>query len=66
MGINVEDVRIDHATGHRLGSLDILVLPDRVQDLVAGLSARGWRLPDHAEADATGSVAPQDSGPADG
>ena len=66
LGINVEDVRIDHATGHRLGSLDIMVLPDRVQDLVAGLSARGWRLPDQAETDATGPVAPHDSGPADG
>ncbi len=51
LGVNVEDVRIDHATGHRLGSLDIMVLPDREQDLVLGLQQRGWRLPEHPEAD---------------
>ena len=49
--MNVEDVRIDHATGHRLGSLDIMVLPDREQDLVVGLQQRGWRLPEHPEPD---------------
>ncbi|WP_291794716.1 prephenate dehydrogenase [Brevibacterium sp.] len=49
LGINIEDVRIDHATGRRLGSLDLFVLPAHVQDLVDGLLARGWRLPDHAE-----------------
>lgn len=59
LGINIEDVRIDHATGHRLGSLDIMVLPDRVQDLVTGLSERGWRLPDHAEQDGPAAAAPQ-------
>lgn len=51
LGVNVEDVRIDHATGHRLGSLDIMVLPGREQELVAGLQRRGWRLPEHPESD---------------
>ena len=66
LGINIEDVRIDHATGHRLGSLDIMVLPDRVQDLVTGLSERGWRLPDHAEQEAPAPAAPHAGPPADG
>lgn len=51
LDINIEDLRIDHATGHRLGSADLMVLPDREQELVAGLAARGWRLPEHPEAE---------------
>ncbi|GAA4508301.1 prephenate dehydrogenase [Brevibacterium yomogidense] len=51
LDINIEDVRIDHATGHRLGSTDLMVLPDRVQDLVVGLGRRGWRLPEHPDAE---------------
>ncbi|WP_084500219.1 prephenate dehydrogenase [Brevibacterium album] len=61
LGINIEDVRIDHATGRRLGSLDLFVLPAHAQDLVTGLLARGWRLPEHAEAELPGPTTEPDT-----
>lgn len=66
LDINIEDVRIDHATGHRLGSTDLMVLPDRVQDLVVGLSRRGWRLPEHADVEGEDTSEPPVDGSASG
>lgn len=48
LGVNVEDVRIDHAAGQRLGSVDVLVVPAVRAELETGLAARGWRLPEAA------------------
>ncbi len=52
LGINVEDIRMDHATGVKLGSVDVAVLPARALELVHGLSARGWWVPETAGAQA--------------
>lgn len=46
LGINVEDVRMDHAPGIMLGSVDISVLPAQAHALVEGLTARGWWVPE--------------------
>ncbi|WP_349828361.1 prephenate dehydrogenase [Brevibacterium litoralis] len=46
LGINVEDVRMDHAPGIMVGSVDVSVLPGYARDLVEGLTDRGWWLPE--------------------
>lgn len=42
--VNVEDLRLEHASGHRAGMVDISVLPGRRDELVAALSAAGWKV----------------------
>jgi prephenate dehydrogenase len=42
LGINVEDIRLEHATGALLGSTELLVAPADAPRLVAGLRAGGW------------------------
>lgn len=48
LGVNIEDMRMDHATGVKLGSVDVSVLPASEIDLISGLRERGWRLPEAA------------------
>lgn len=48
LGVNVEDIRIDHATGIKLGSVDISVIPSAQVTLTEGLAARGWWVPEAA------------------
>lgn len=48
LGVNVEDVRIDHATGVKLGSVELSVVPAHAHVLIQGLSENGWRLPEQA------------------
>ncbi|GAA4285226.1 prephenate dehydrogenase [Brevibacterium daeguense] len=48
LGVNIEDIRIDHATGIRLGSVDISVIPAAQLTLTEGLLERGWRVPEAA------------------
>lgn len=48
LGVNIEDIRIDHATGVKLGSVELSVVPAHVHVLVQGLSENGWRLPEQA------------------
>lgn len=48
LGVNIEDMRMDHATGVKLGSVDVSVLPASELDLISGLRDRGWRLPEAA------------------
>lgn len=43
-GVNLEDLRIEHAAGRPVGMAAISVLPDREGHLVDALTQRGWRL----------------------
>lgn len=42
--VNVEDLRLEHASGHRVGMVEVSVLPGRRDELVAALSAAGWKV----------------------
>ena len=42
--MNVEDLRLEHASGHRVGMVEISVLPGRRDELVAALTAAGWKV----------------------
>lgn len=48
LGINVEDFRMDHAPGRRLGIVDVSVMPANANELETGLQALGWRIPESA------------------
>jgi prephenate dehydrogenase len=41
-GVNIEDVRIDHEQGRRIGQVEISVVPSMADTLVDALAARGW------------------------
>ncbi|MBI1376179.1 MAG: prephenate dehydrogenase [Frankiales bacterium] len=43
-GVNLEDVRIDHAQGRPTGLVELEVAPERAEALAAGLRGRGWEL----------------------
>ncbi|MFF7332052.1 prephenate dehydrogenase [Streptomyces sp. NPDC090306] len=43
-GVNVEDVRIEHATGQQAGLVQLMVEPKAVPVLTASLRERGWAL----------------------
>ncbi|GAB47601.1 prephenate dehydrogenase [Mobilicoccus pelagius] len=43
-GVNIEDIRMEHAVGRLVGVVDLLVRPDAADPLCAGLLARGWNL----------------------
>ncbi len=43
-GVNIEDVRIEHATGQQAGLVQLMVEPSAVQVLGAALQERGWAL----------------------
>lgn len=45
LGINVEDIRMEHATGIKLGSVEVAVLPAAQAALEEGLAERGWWIP---------------------
>lgn len=44
VGVNVEDVRIEHATGQQAGLVQLMVEPQAAPGLAAGLRERGWSL----------------------
>lgn len=44
-GVNIEDVRLEHAPGLPLGAADLLVQPEAVPVLSEALRANGWQLP---------------------
>lgn len=48
LDVNIEDIRMDHATGVKLGSIELSVIPAHGHILREGLSDRGWRLPEHS------------------
>lgn len=43
-GINLEDVRLDHAEGAQFGVAEITVVPDAVHPLLEALAERGWQV----------------------
>ena len=44
VGVNLEDLRMEHSPRHPMGMAAISVLPDRAEHLENELTARGWRL----------------------
>lgn len=43
-GVNIEDVRIEHATGQQAGYVQLMVEPGAVRPLQAALRERGWSI----------------------
>ncbi|MFF9478875.1 prephenate dehydrogenase [Streptomyces sp. NPDC014733] len=43
-GVNIEDVRIEHATGQQAGFIQLTVEPGAVPQLTAELKERGWSI----------------------
>ena len=41
-GVNIEDIRIDHELGRRVGQVEIAVVATSADTLVGALTARGW------------------------
>ncbi|MFD5225910.1 prephenate dehydrogenase [Microbacterium sp. NPDC058342] len=44
LGVNVEDLRLEHSPGAQFGLADISVAPPALRGAVEGLEARGWRI----------------------
>lgn len=44
VGANIEDVRIEHATGQQAGLVQLMVEPKAAPALIAGLRERGWAI----------------------
>ena len=43
-GVNIEDVRIEHATGQQAGFIQLMVEPQAAPVLTAELRERGWSI----------------------
>ena len=43
-GVNIEDVRIEHATGQQAGLVQLMVEPTAATVLTASLRERGWSI----------------------
>lgn len=43
-GVNIEDIRVDHAPGLPVGLIELYVAPDAEQTLSHALASRGWSL----------------------
>ena len=44
VGVNLEDLRLEHSPGAQLGLAEISVLPEAAPRLTEELAARGWRI----------------------
>jgi prephenate dehydrogenase len=44
-GVNIEDIRLEHAPGLPLGAAELYVQPEAAAALADGLRERGWHLP---------------------
>lgn len=44
IGVNLEDLRLDHSAGVQVGMVELSVLPARRVALVEELTARGWKV----------------------
>jgi prephenate dehydrogenase len=44
IGVNVEDLRLDHSSGQNVGMVELSVLPNRHDLLIEALNDRGWRV----------------------
>ena len=40
----MEDLRLEHASGHRAGMVDVSVLPGCKDELVSALADAGWKV----------------------
>ena len=44
IGVNVEDLRLDHSSGQNVGMVELSVLPNKHDQLIEALNDRGWRV----------------------
>jgi len=44
VGVNLEDLRLEHSPGAQIGLAEISILPEAVTRLTSELAARGWRI----------------------
>lgn len=44
LGINLEDMRLEHAEGAQMGMVEFSVLPEVAEKLMTDLEERGWRV----------------------
>ncbi|QYF75321.1 prephenate dehydrogenase [Cryobacterium sp. PAMC25264] len=44
VGVNLEDLRLEHSPGAQIGLAEISILPEAVSRLTSELAARGWRI----------------------
>jgi prephenate dehydrogenase len=44
VGVNLEDLRLEHSPGAQIGLAEISILPEAVNRLTSELAARGWRI----------------------
>ena len=44
IGVNLEDLRLDHSSGQNVGMVELSVLPSKHDLLVEALTDRGWRV----------------------
>ncbi|WP_460773311.1 prephenate dehydrogenase [Microbacterium sp. GXF7504] len=44
LGVNVEDLRLEHSPGAQFGLAEISVVPAAAQPAAEGLTARGWKI----------------------
>jgi prephenate dehydrogenase len=44
IGVNLEDLKLEHSPGAPIGLPELYVLPEAEQTLIDALTARGWRL----------------------
>jgi prephenate dehydrogenase len=44
LGVNMEDLRLEHSPGAQFGLAEIAVLPEAEKKLVSELEARGWKI----------------------
>lgn len=44
LGVNMEDLRLEHSPGSAIGFAEVSVLPAAEESLVHALEARGWRI----------------------
>ena len=44
VGVNIEDLKLEHSPGAEIGLVEIQVLPEASERLSAQLTQNGWRL----------------------
>jgi prephenate dehydrogenase len=44
IGVNLEDLRLDHSSGQNVGMVELSVLPNKHDLLIEALNDRGWRV----------------------
>lgn len=44
IGVNLEDLRLEHSPGRQVGLAEVAVLPEAADRLTTELAARGWRI----------------------